>query len=64
VGGGGSCDAFDSFLCAINAWEYLKWVNNPTGAPITTPGKLLGMSVNNLDIEKIKKEGWILIPTK
>ena len=64
VGGGGSCDAFDSFLWALNAWEYLKWVNNPTGAPITTPGKLLGMSVNNLDIEKIKKEGWILIPTR
>ena len=61
---GKSPDAFDALLCAITAWGYLRWKNDPETFPITTPELLLGKSLSDSQLLRIQKEGWIMIPAK
>lgn len=60
----GSPDAFDAFLCAITAWDHLRWRSNPDAHPMTTPDALLGTPVSDVDKERIQREGWILVPSR
>ena len=54
-------DAFDGFLSAIAAWDYLKWRFQKTCAiRMSSPGELLGSQRAAKEKARIEKEGWFL----
>ena len=59
----GSPDAFDALLCAITAWGHLRWQSGNNQHPMTTPGLLLGTPVAEATKARIRREGWILVPS-
>jgi hypothetical protein len=55
-------DAFDGFLCAIAAWDYLKWKwDKIPGLRMSSPLVLLGRERAEQERERVNKEGWILV---
>jgi hypothetical protein len=55
-------DAFDGFLSALTAWDYLRWRKYGVEShETTTPESLLERELTDEDIELINLEGWILI---
>ncbi|MFN5529929.1 MAG: DUF429 domain-containing protein [Planctomycetaceae bacterium] len=57
----GSPNAFDAFICALTAWDHLRYRNNPGAVSLTTPLFLLGNEPTDAQQEIIRSEGWILI---
>jgi hypothetical protein len=54
-------DAFDGFLSALTAWDYLRWRRyGVTSHEATTPRSLLGCAPDAKQKDRIKREGWIL----
>ena len=54
-------DAFDGFLSALTAWDYLRWRRYGVASHETTnPESLLGRTPNDDEIQRIQTEGWIL----
>jgi hypothetical protein len=57
-----SSDAFDGFLSAITAWDYLRWRKYGDDSHFTTTPKALLRRDPTIDESNtIEKEGWILI---
>lgn len=55
-------DAFDGFLSAITAWDYLKWRTQPAGTlRMSSPTELLGTHGAATQESRIQKEGWFLV---
>jgi hypothetical protein len=55
-------DAFDGFLSALTAWDYLRWQKYGNESHATTiPKSLLEHEPTDDEIERIQTEGWILI---
>ncbi|MBA2116700.1 DUF429 domain-containing protein [Bremerella alba] len=55
-------DAFDGFLCAVCAWDYLKYRRFGTDSHRTsTPNELIGQNQAQALRKLIEKEGWILV---
>lgn len=56
-------DAFDGFLSAIIAWDYLKWRHEGEShrIRISSPTALLGERLVARESTRIRKEGWMLI---
>ena len=55
-------DAFDGFLSAIAAWDYLKWrFQQATTIRMSSPAELLGVQRAEVEKPRIKKEGWFLV---
>lgn len=55
-------DAFDGFLSAITAWDYLKWRTRPSGTVrMSSPLELLGLKTAATEKARIDKEGWFLV---
>jgi hypothetical protein len=55
-------DAFDGFLSAITAWDYLKWRTQPPGPiRLSSPTELLGPQTAAKEKHRIEKEGWFLV---
>ncbi|MEY4565324.1 MAG: hypothetical protein RLY14_294 [Planctomycetota bacterium] len=55
-------DAFDGFLSALTAWDYLRWQKyGDDSHATTTPKSLLRRNPTTDEINTIEKEGWILI---
>jgi hypothetical protein len=55
-------DPFDGFLCALSAWDYLRWKGSgEKGVIMTTPARLLQPTPTPQQIATIKVEGWILV---
>lgn len=55
-------DAFDGFLSAITAWDYLKWRTQPPGTiRMSSPTELLGPHKAATEKARIEKEGWFLV---
>jgi hypothetical protein len=55
-------DAFDGFLCAITAWDYLKWkLSGSHGPRMSSPSELLGCEGAKKERSRVEKEGWILV---
>lgn len=55
-------DAFDGFLSAITAWDYLKWrTQPPRTVRMSSPTELLGPSNAARERIRIEKEGWFLV---
>lgn len=55
-------DAFDGFLSALTAWDYLRWRKyGEQSHATTTPKALLRRDPTTDEINTIEKEGWILI---
>lgn len=57
----GSPNAFDAFLCALCAWDHLRHRVQPGSIPLTTPAAVLNRPLTQLDDERIRREGWILV---
>ena len=57
----GSPDAFDSFLCALTAWDHLRHRRFPGSVSLTTPSTILHRPVTTTEAERINREGWILV---
>lgn len=54
-------DAFDGFLSALTAWDYLRWRRYGVASHETTsPRLLLGCSPDDEQENRIKRERWIL----
>lgn len=54
-------DAFDGFLSALTAWDYLRWRRYGVAShETTTPGSLLGCIPDAEQESRIRREGWIL----
>lgn len=55
-------DAIDGFLSALSAWDYLRWKSSKGAShEMTTFEKLLDHAPSQEEIEKIQREGWILV---
>jgi hypothetical protein len=55
-------DAFDGFLSAIAAWDYLKWrFQQASTVRMSSPAELLGVQRAEDEKTRIKKEGWFLV---
>lgn len=55
-------DAFDGFLSAITAWDYLKWRTRQAGTVrMSSPTELLGPKTAATEKARIEKEGWFLV---
>lgn len=55
-------DAFDGFLSAITAWDYLKWRTRQAGTVrMSSPTELLGPRTATIEKARIEKEGWFLV---
>jgi uncharacterized protein len=55
-------DAFDGFLSAIAAWDYLMWrFRQQSTIRMSSPTELLGIQRAEKEKTRIKKEGWILV---
>ncbi|OWK45524.1 DUF429 domain-containing protein [Fimbriiglobus ruber] len=55
-------DAFDGFLSAITAWDYLKWRTRQAGTVrMSSPTELLGPRTAAAEKARIEKEGWFLV---
>jgi hypothetical protein len=59
----GSPNAFDAFLCALTAWDHLRWRAGHAGVALTTPEVLLRRAPTAAEAEQIRREGWILVRT-
>ncbi|MCC9608086.1 DUF429 domain-containing protein [Blastopirellula sp. JC732] len=57
----GSPDAFDAFLCALSAWDHLKYRRNPDDVCLTTPRFMLDRDLREEEIDQVRREGWILV---
>jgi len=57
----GSPDAFDSVLCALMAWDHLRWRQGTSGVQLTTPARLMGASEAAAHQAQIEREGWMLV---
>lgn len=57
----GSPNAFDSFICALTAWDHLRHRQWPGSVPLTTPSSVLMRPVSDSEADRIRREGWILI---
>ncbi len=54
-------DAFDGFLSALSAWDYLRWRRDGTEShTTTTPEALFGNPPTDKMRKRIEAEGWIL----
>lgn len=60
----GSPNAFDAFLSALTAWDYLKWRSGTQDVQLTSPAALLGRVPTEEERAIIRAEGWILVRTK
>jgi hypothetical protein len=55
-------DAFDGFLSAIGAWDYLKWRAQQDGAPrMFSPKEILGAHGAAKEQVRLTKEGWCIV---
>ena len=55
-------DAYDGFLSALTAWDYLRWRKYGSRShSTTTPEMLLGHTPSTEQVEQIQTEGWILV---
>jgi hypothetical protein len=59
----GSPNAFDAFLSALTAWDYLEWRAGVQRVQLTGPEALLGRLPTDQEKAVIRAEGWILIRT-
>lgn len=57
----GSPDAFDSFLCALTAWDHLRERHTPGTVQLTTPSMILNRPMDAFEADRIRREGWILV---
>ena len=60
----GSPDAFDSFLCALCAWDHMRERSTPGSVALTTPKAVLNREVLPAEADRIRREGWILVRSK
>ena len=61
-------DAFDGFLSAMSAWDYLRWkISEHHSHFMTAPERLLNRNIDTKNnehadlIQQIESEGWILV---
>jgi hypothetical protein len=55
-------DAYDGFLSAITAWDYLKWRTRQAGTVrMSSPTELLGTRTAGTEKARIEREGWFLV---
>ena len=57
----GSPDALDAFLCALTAWDHLRYRRDSSSVELTTPERLLETFPDEATQHQIHREGWILI---
>jgi len=57
----GSPDAFDALLCAFTAWDHLRYRFGQPGTTLSTPQVVLGRALANSELERVMREGWILV---
>lgn len=58
-----SPNAYDALLSALTAWDHLRWRAGHAGITLTTPEVLLGRAPTTIEVERIRREGWILVRT-
>lgn len=59
----GSPNAFDALLCALSAWDHVRWRAGEADFGLSTPDHLLQRPPSFNEVRQIRREGWILVRT-